>query len=108
MSPTPFQQQQAEEAAGRNQAIIGEDGAKLGADPVQTPIDDSTGARFDEHSDRRAQNPDDDADPQPQERRKPLFMSPQDEIRQNIAKRFVRKQPESDDEDGIISKEDGV
>jgi hypothetical protein len=80
---TPAQLAQVEEA--RNRAAPRDDAGREVADPVQTAIDDNTGEpAFDgEPAVRPIEREDKPA-------RKPLYMSPQDEARAAIAKRFKR------------------
>lgn len=82
-------EQQRAEAEARHQAITGEDGQRLGADPQQEPIDDGTGARFDEAGERRQERREEERE-EPA-RKKISHLSPSDEIRANIAKKFDRR-----------------
>lgn len=65
------------------------------ADPHQTPIDD-TSAPPEPEPGPRADNAGDDDQGGPSGRPKPIYMSPSDEMRANIAKRFKR------DDDGRV------
>lgn len=94
-------EEQRAEAEARRSAIKGDDGEVLPADQQQQPIDDNTGARFDEPGERRQQQ--DDGEPEPRERRKISYMSPSDEARANIAKKFDRRTMGGDDgEEGDV------
>lgn len=98
---TLTKEEQRAEAEARREQMRGDDGQHLGPDPQQEAIDDGTGARFDEPGQRQQQQ-DDDNERQP-ERRKPAVMSPSDEARANIAKRFNRRTAGGDDgEEGDV------
>lgn len=93
-NPSPAQRAQMEEAALRTTQIVDDAGNNLGADPAQQPVDDAT---TDPNPPARPieRDADEDAD-QGTARRKTIFMSPADEARLAIAKRFTHRDPEGE------------
>lgn len=80
--------EQDAEARGRNASLKDDAGNPIGADPRQTPIDDSTEEQLGDPPSRPIDRNEDDGEPRG--RVKPVYMSPADQKRAEFAKRFKR------------------